>query len=648
MADLRSPETGSSGGLRAPQFPPGLSWFNVDRPLTLADLRGRIVLLYFWASSSVQCGHLQADLRRIEKKHARELSILGVHCPRFPYEREDAAVRQAVLRLGIEHPVLSDSDLRLRGEYAVETLPTLYLIDPEGFFQGRAQGDEVLDAVEAAIEGLIRAAEKSGAMSRKALPGLKPERLESAALLSGLCFPGAVLASPEPGRLYVSDSGHHRVLEIDEESGKVSRIFGGGAAGLIDGRAGNARFRDPQGLELRGSLLYVADTGNHAVREIDLERDVVRTVAGTGERSHGPLSYGTRYPGRRASLSSPRDLVLVGDTLYLAMTGVHQVWRLDLDMEEVMLHAGSGRALPAADAERDGPHAQASFDQPSGITSDGRRLFVVEAGGPAVRQAGLGADGEVETLPAEAPGLQVPLGIHWRAGFLYVADTFNHSIRVLNPQSGKMRTVLGPGDGLREPRGVETSGVHMYVAETAHHRVSRFTEAVAAIEAGPALEGRRTDWEVQADIRVEPQGLSGDEGWDESPEANEIELPEAVLTCGSAYFHFDLRLPPGTKLNRAAPLELNAVGDDAVVTVAGGLFQLRTGDPSFPITIPLRLGEGEGILRLQLVLYYCETPDEKFCYYQSLRLRAPIRAGDASGKPEARVVYQLEVPTAPI
>jgi hypothetical protein len=126
------------------------------------------------------------------------------------------------------------------------------------------------------------------------------------------------------------------------------------------------------------------------------------------------------------------------------------------------------------------------------------------------------------------------------------------------------------------------------------------------------------------------------------------QLKEVVLAAGAGQFHFDLRLPANYRINPTAPFEISADGDLEAVTVTGGAFHLRTGDPSFPIAIPLQTRPGKGWLDIRIMVYYCELPGERLCFYQSARLRAPVTVPEEGGPPEARAVFQMELPAAPI
>src|SRR6185295_1038122 len=109
----------------------------------------------------------------------------------------------------------------------------------------------------------------------------------------------------------------------------------------------------------------------HLIRAIDLKAKTVTTIAGTGQQSR---EYDQTGPARTIALNSPWDLQLVGSTLFIAMAGPHQIWKLDLNKQEISVYAGSGREERA-----DGAPDEAGFAQPSGMATDGKTLFVSDA-----------------------------------------------------------------------------------------------------------------------------------------------------------------------------------------------------------------------------------------------------------------------------
>src|SRR5262249_50704040 len=138
--------------------------------------------------------------------------------------------------------------------------------------------------------------------------------------------------------------------------------------------------------------LYVADRKNHLLRKLDLRKQTVTTAAGTAEQAQFQDRFGGG-PARETPLNSPWDVLRVGDVLYIAMAGHHQIWALDLKKGTLRPFAGDGR-----EDIRDGGKAAASFAQPSGLATDGDFLYVADSEVSAVRAVSLEADGGVKTL----------------------------------------------------------------------------------------------------------------------------------------------------------------------------------------------------------------------------------------------------------
>jgi sugar lactone lactonase YvrE len=299
-----------------------------------------------------------------------------------------------------------------------------------------------------------------------------------------LSFPGKVLAAAD--RLFIADSNHHRIV-VASLDGAIQQTIGSGTPALIDGAFQQAAFQQPQGLALRGEQLYIADTENHAIRLVDLDRRTVTTIAGTGAQALRPGDAG---PATSTALSSPWDLVRDGSQLYVAMAGLHQIWRIDLERDIAAPFAGTGR-----EGLRDGPLREAWFAQSSGLALADRQLYSADSEVSAVREIDLTA-GVVRTIVGEdlfvfgdqdgegdAIRLQHPLGIAARDGVLYVADSYNNKIKTLDPVRRSVATWLGSGaagrnDGqgaaaaFREPGGISASAGGLYIADTNNHRIA--------------------------------------------------------------------------------------------------------------------------------------------------------------------------------
>ncbi len=477
-----SPRTYASP-VNAPDFPPGLDWLNSDRPLSLKELRGKVVLLDFWTFCCINCQHVIPQLRRLERKYRNELVIVGVHAPKYPGEKETAAITHAARRLSVGHPVVNDREHRVWREYAVSCWPTLMVIDPRGKLIGVHEGEFALEDMDAALSRMIEGFDRAGLLDRRPLSFTAAQENEPD---RPLFFPGKVLADAAGKRLFVADTGHHRILEMSLR-GRVRRIFGSGVAGFDDGDLQSACFHGPQGMALVGEDLYVADTENHVVRRIDLANALVVTVAGTGEQAHGGHRGG---PAREVPLSSPWDVVAHDGRLYVAMAGLHQLWEVE-PLDRAMPWVGSGRENIV-----DGPADEAQLAQPSGLALDeaARTLYVADSEVSAIRAVALDG-GYVHTVAGtglfdfgdvdgagEAVRLQHPLGVARANGVLYVADSYNHKIKRCDPAERRVTSFLGSGepghhDGrgveaqFSEPGGLSFAGGKLYVADTNNHAI---------------------------------------------------------------------------------------------------------------------------------------------------------------------------------
>lgn len=482
--------------VRSPEFPSDSLWLNTDRPLSLKELRGRVVILDFWTSCCINCVHILPDLRYLEEKYGDRLAVIGVHSPKFPYEKDSATVRQAILRHGIRHPVVIDNDFSIWQQYAVRAWPTFMVIDPQGYVLGFLSGEGKREMLDQLVTQLLEQAESSISTPLNwVLEQNNPQPL---------MFPGAILAVPrsqaEP-QLFISDTGQHRIVAATPD-GQVQAVIGTGQGGWVDGSLTEAQFREPQGLAWDGEkqLLYVADRANHVIRSINFRSQEVKTIAGTGQKS-GILRF---YQGEKLAtdLNSPWDLVKIGRNLYITMAGSHQIWEMQLDGDRLQIYAGTG-----GEGGVDSKLGDAAFAQPSGIATDGRELFVADSEISTIRGVGFGQNAIVRTIcgSAELFGfgdrdgegfdvrLQHCLGIAVAGQNLWIADSYNHTLKRVNPRTGICETLLGdstPGfqDGVGrqaqffEPSGLSVVKHKLYVADTNNHAIRQVDLATLTVK----------------------------------------------------------------------------------------------------------------------------------------------------------------------
>jgi sugar lactone lactonase YvrE len=577
------------------------------------------------------------DLEYLEKKYAAKgLAVVGVHSAKFENEKGTRQIREAIRRYEIHHPVVNDADFAIWRSYGARSWPTFALVAPGGTYIGRLSGEGNREELEALIIALLE--RFKGKLDTKPLP----LRLESSTRASGpLAYPGKVAVSKDQRRLWIADSNHNRIVEVDVSmKWRFVRAFGDGQPGLKDGKAGEARFFRPQGLAEYDGALYVCDTKNHALRKIDLATGTVTTVAGTGKQGnhyalfrrdgHGP------WPAAKTDLNSPWDILFVNGTGYVCMAGSHTLWTLDPKAGTVAHFAGDGteRRLDAEDLFK------AAFAQPSGITWDGKHLYVADSESSAIVRVGLkqgvktiaGGSKDPKDLfhfgDEDGVGLgkrfQHPLGVLFHDDTLYVADSYNHKIKTVDRKTGEVHTLVGTGaigntdvfrhESFSEPSGLAAFRSRLIVADTNNHvlrRVDPQRPAVLTFDTSsvPIPQAHAKAGGVS---RVWPE-LAGTV----YPPAVELVVKPDVAVS----LTMNLQLPLGWKLTAGAPsamrLRFGTKLDDTAI--------LGT---STKITLPV-LPVGRHDLHVRLLYYVCE--DEGECRVRSVdyTLRVEAKAGGA-------------------
>lgn len=650
VAAARDPEDGDDepvdvkanpfpGRVKSPDLDGGTGWLNTSGEITLKDLRGKVVLLDFWTFCCINCMHVLPDLAWLEKKYDKQLVVIGVHSAKFANEKESENIRRAIVRYEISHPVINDSEMTVWRKFGVGSWPTLVLIDPEGFYCGQTSGEGKRELLDVNIKRLVAFHKAKGTLDESPVR-FDLEREKAPA--TPLKFPGKVLADEPGGRLFIADSNHNRIV-IASLEGKLLETIGTGAIGKVDGGYGKASFDHPQGLALAGQKLYVADTENHLIREIDLGERLVRTVAGTGEQGH----FETGGKALATSLNSPWDVVPLQGKLFIAMAGPHQIWEFDPKQQTVRAHAGSGR-----EDVLNGPLDRGALAQPSGIATDGKDLFVVDSEGSAVRRVATDPAGTIETIAgtsnlangqslfafgdregvgAEAR-FQHPLGIAWSNGRLYVADTYNHRIKQVDPETGEVRNYLGDGKSgdrdsparFYEPGGLSIAGDILYIADTNNHLIRTADIRSGKLRTLP-IEGL-----------APPQPPKTDDADDSDPKSTVRLAAQEVAAGERLKFEATLRIPKGYKLNRQAPLtfRVTAAGEQTLIAPAelGQRQEIGPPDDDAVVTfgLPLSARAGKAELKVAVSYGYCRDGEGGLCKLGTLSWLVPVEVSPSA------------------
>jgi thiol-disulfide isomerase/thioredoxin len=633
-ADSTTPELDERfiGQIPAPDFPTDLEWINTDSPISLRDLRGKVVLIDFWTYGCINCIHMLPVLEQLEKKYADELVVIGVHSAKFENEGQTENLRQIVERYGITHPVLNDNEFEVWNAYRINAWPSFAIIDPRGNLLALDAGEIPFDAFDEFIGGVVSTFEMTGELDRTPLDlAAGPSGPQTA-----LRFPGKVLADPAGGRLYIADSNHHRIVVADLATYEVLDVIGGGGAGLSDGDYVEARFHTPQGLALDGSTLYVADTNNHAIRAVDLDTRQVTTIAGTGERgTQTPTTPGVPIPDpTTVALRSPWDVAMGDGVLYIAMAGTHQIWTYDPAEDVLIPTVGTSR-----ESLINGPLGESALAQPSGLFFRDDVLYFADSESSSVRAADFGA-GEVRTLAGPPDNtlfafgdrdgvagdsrLQHPLGVAGGPdGPIYVADTYNSRIKAIDPSTDTITTLFGlGGDGgfadggpdvaaFDEPGGLDYADGLLYVADTNNHaiRVIDLAAGVVSTVEFPNPEALRLP---ESDVMV---------AGGQPVEADQT-LDAQTAAPGDGEIVLALDLPEGFKIN-------DLTDSTGVFTTQGAAISLSADAARQVITgpelrIPVTFTEGNGSVTADLTLYYCREGQEALCFIDMATIEAPV------------------------
>ena len=450
-----------------PSLPASLQWLNTAEPPAVS-LRGWLTAVAFVNAGSTWSVQRLLDLQALCARHPQRLRAVAVHLPRFDHEREGRRVLRRMQRHGVRLPIALDADWVAWQRLGLQAWPTVLLVDGEGAVQATVEGDGPIVELETVIQAFEDVATEDGSEAAP-LPRMRePE--------SPLRFPVGLAVNDQ--YLYIADSGRHRILECTH-GGRIVRQFGSGDEGFMDGNLGQAAFRRPFGLALLRELLYVADTGNHAVRRINLRSGDVDTLCGSGRR--GTPKAGQVFDPRAVDLDTPRSLAVTADQLHIALAGDNRIWSFDLGRPQLTFRAGSGEL-----AVRDGIGATAAFAQPVALAGVQQKLYVCDSVGSAIRSVQLRED-SVQTLVGQGPWefghadgpravaqLQEPqaIALDPDAPLLWIADTGNDRLRSLRLGGGELTSHLLP-QPLHAPAGLAVGAGAVWIADTDAHSVLR-------------------------------------------------------------------------------------------------------------------------------------------------------------------------------
>lgn len=410
-----------------PEFPDSLLWANLSRQPSVADFRGKALLVYFWTAGNQYCQRMLKEIRRLENQFEEQLYVVGIHCPRYPCEQEVEFLRKVINQFHIRHFVASDQQYDYWKMLGVEAWPTTIVVDPEGQVRGFREGINWGDEIGEYLDSLLEQAaveDRLNYETRYPDPFAEPDTV--------LRFPSDVIQVGK--HLYITDTGNNRVLETGLD-GNVQRQFGSGNPGHWDGVNQDVGFDSPECLARLGEYIYVSDTQNHSIRRINVLNGEVDTIAGMGK--WGQMNA-TRYENPKdVCLNYPTGLAAKDSTLYISMTGQNQIWALDLNDNVLSLVAGNGTI-----GRLDGEPLEASFYSPRQLTLVDEALLISDSENCLIRSYHLlkktvvtlcGTEAGQKTGNFSEAALRYPQGMAYDAEneLLWLADSGNQNLKCL-------------------------------------------------------------------------------------------------------------------------------------------------------------------------------------------------------------------------
>jgi sugar lactone lactonase YvrE len=348
-----------------------------------------------------------------------------------------------------------------------------------------------------------------------------PGNLDGTGVAARFNYPAGI-ASDGAGNLYVTDWSSHTIRKVVIATGAVTTLAGAaGQYGGGDGTGANARFTDPYGIVADGAgNLYVADSGNNAIRKVVIATGAVTTLAGAGSPAYGTAD-GT---GAAARFNSPYGIASDGaGSLYVADTTNSTIRKVVIATGAVTTLAGAADQTGSAD----GTGAAARFNYPAGIVGDGAgNLYVADTNNGTIRKVVI-ATGAVTTLAGAAASFASPQGITGdEAGNLFVTDGGDNAIRKIVIATGAVTTLAGAagqsgaadGTGASSrfyaPAGIASDGAgNLFVADHNNHTLRKVVVATGAVTTpagAPPHQGDSADGSRTAARFNWPRGVASD------------------------------------------------------------------------------------------------------------------------------------------
>lgn len=446
-----------------------ITWFNTQRALTNKDLKGKIVILYFWHFGDEAQMQTLSALKEVSEHFPDELLVIAVNVPLLAYEKSPEALRNFALKYAVNFPVVHDVAGELAEVHGIMANPAMMFIDPktEVFAQliEMPSAEDLMIKVQSWTQNYQK--KKQLDLSAKSL--VLPERekikinqnidemnatleedLDEPVKQDQLFFPSGIAWSDEMELLAIADTANHQIKIINKYS-KLIETIGSGVPGKRDGNFTEANFNYPEALVFDDMTLVVLDKGNDLFRLINLNDKNVQTLDTT------------LYNGYSAVCNFANGFLL----------GTKKGQLLKYDRERMKVQLDKFLSVTGLLYARD-VHKEKKI----------KAVFVSDAKAASVYAYGRN---EVEKLDWNGVALSYPQGLAYYSGNLYVADTYSNQVKVFDLMENKVRDLVIKLDNCNgdtcesffEPADVKQANFAfekvLFVADSANHRIVKFS-----------------------------------------------------------------------------------------------------------------------------------------------------------------------------
>ncbi len=594
------------------------NWLNLSNPLTKSDLKNRLIIVKFWNYSCASCIQNINKLKDLRLKHGDNILILAIHSAKFSHENSLSAIKKAIIRYNIDFPVLADTNLKLYHNFAIKSLPTYLIIDPLGKINARYEKasdiDELIEKVnDLAIKYRFRVKNNEIPLSLQKNNIIKtilqsPSRLAYAKKFNFNNKARLVL--------FISDVGNNNISVVSI-AGELLYKIGGQRAGYRDGSFNEALFNNPNGLVFYSNKLYVADSGNNAIRVIDFAKKNVKTLIGSG--NIGGIINKEIISVDNVKLNNPLDIEFYPDknNLLIANSGTNQILTYSFKDKTVRNFAGSGEF-----GLKDGSAFDASLAQTSDLYTYKNEIYFIDSKTSSLRKAN--KDGVVTTILGKGVDefgykngiavnalMQNPTSLTVDDTGIYIVDSFNKMIRRFDFNDSRLSDYHPFNSNSQnlefdEPASIISIADRFYVSDSNNNRIISINRANHDIKLFNIIPLQKIKKDSLAKIVLDD------------------DIIKNIKLESDKEIDLSINLNSNWKINDLAPSYINLLSmddvKDATIIDSYNWNDIKNNKIKLP---PLK---SDKKYLLQGLIYFCEDKKNALCYIKDIQYNLIIES----------------------